>query len=84
MLNRHEEDVKRALKSEVQNPQSNLSKFASDFDLVQIGSMDLETGEISSHRPITIMNCQHAVMQTIGENHERIPTEQAPISKKVQ
>jgi uncharacterized protein YprB with RNaseH-like and TPR domain len=66
------------------NPQSNLNLFAADFDLVQIGFFDIETGELSPHKPITVINGQqvlNAMMKGIA--NEALSTKQKTVSQKV-
>jgi hypothetical protein len=52
--------------------------------LVQIGFFDIETGEISPHKPITIINGQQVLNSMMkGIANEALPTKQKKIGEKV-
>lgn len=85
MSERNTEIIKRTFQKEVMNPQSNLHMFAGDFDLVQLGFFNIETGEISPHKPITILNGQQILNSMMkGVYNESIPTKQTPFRETVQ
>jgi hypothetical protein len=85
MSERNVEIIKRQFKKEVMNPQSNLHIFPEDYDLVQIGFMDNETGLISPHTPVLVLSANSVYRSLMkGVSNEGLQAEQAQISKTVQ